>query len=138
MTVLLTLLASLCLAVISGLLSDVYVNILTEPGMILDFWARWLYRIRDQYIEPNEFWVTNFPEEAAEWQEKRKSQADYLLKPLLTCVYCNAGQIGLWLSFYVQLSYCTNFSLILSLVTAVLSVWMGGMFQAIQKKHFPL
>lgn len=47
----------------------VYVRILTQPDMILDWWSRWLHD---------------------------RIQNDWLLKPLVDCESCVAGQIALW------------------------------------------
>jgi hypothetical protein len=53
--------------------SWVYVHILTDEGMILSWWYKLLSRINNPYI----------------------------LKPILTCEYCVAGQIALWGYFFL-------------------------------------
>ena len=52
-----------------AVVSWVYVHILTQPDMILGWWSKWLHSVTD-----------------SEW----------LLKPLVDCEYCVAGQIALW------------------------------------------
>ncbi|MGF7219037.1 hypothetical protein GGR92_005217 [Spirosoma lacussanchae] len=124
------LLQCLLLAVSAGIAATTYVNILTAPGQVLDFWARFLYRLQETFVGA----VRDDPERV----QRRHRFSDTLLKPLLTCVYCVGGQLGFWLSIYVQNSYGTRINLALCLLTAVLSVYMGGLFQYIQKKLFPL
>ncbi len=145
-TAILPLLLSLYISISAGLAATTYVNILTQPGQVLAFWARWLYTLRDWYIEPKrEFreYIDGLPDDTIFFDAEKKSQkrreriADYLLKPILTCVYCVGGQVGFWLSVYVSCSYFT-FDFLISLLTAVLSVWMGGLFQYVQQRLFPL
>ncbi|MBC3785713.1 hypothetical protein [Spirosoma utsteinense] len=129
------LLASLLMSVLSGLAATTYVNILTQPDQVLAFWARFLYRLQTLYMthgDPSE------ERPVMAFKEKRYKISEWLLKPLLTCVYCVAGQMGLWLSIYVFYAYFTTFNPILSILTAVVSVWMGGFFQSIQQRYFPL
>jgi hypothetical protein len=134
------LLVSLLLSVSAGLAATTYVNILTQPGQILAFWARFLYRIRDASVgtTPEEFDEGDEGPEAAQHYAERYERAEYFLKPILTCVYCVAGQMGLWLSVYVFYAYFTIFSPVLSILTAVVSVWFGGLLQYIQQRYFPL
>lgn len=133
-TVLSNLLVSLLLAVSCGLAADSYVNILTQPGQVLAFWAKWLYALKEQWA------LMAIPESGdLSGYNERIRIADYILKPILTCVYCVGGQMGFWLSLYFFLQCFTVFeSIFLSFLTAAISVWMGGLFQAIQKKYFPL
>jgi hypothetical protein len=134
------LLVCLLLSVSAGLAATTYVNILTQPGQVLAFWARFLYWIRDASVgtTPDQFDEGDEGPEAAQRYAERWQRAEWVLKPLLTCVYCVAGQLGFWLSTYAFYSYFTIFSLIPSILTAVLSVWMGGLFQYIQQRYFPL
>lgn len=140
MTVLSILLASLLLSVSAGIAATTYVNILTQPGMVLDFWARWIYKLRDKYVGTtlDEFNEGDEGQERADYYAIRHERADYIMKPILTCVYCVGGQLGLWLSVYYQLSFTTTFYVIPCLLTAFMSVWFGGAFQYIQQKYFPL
>ncbi|GAB4052530.1 hypothetical protein GCM10028810_54360 [Spirosoma litoris] len=140
MTALLSLLLCLLISIVAGIAANGYVNILTKPGQVLDFWAKWLYDLRDWYVgtTPMDFHEGDEGPEMAEYYAIRHQRADYVLKPLLTCVYCVAGQMGFWLSLYYKLWYNTNYTIISCLITAVIAVWLGGAFQAIQKKHFPL
>lgn len=143
MPVLMTLLVCLLLSVSAGLAADTYVNILTQPGQVLAFWARWLYALKEKFVmhgQPpaNEHGVTfATPEDSATYLH-RMAVSEYILKPLLTCVYCVGGQLGFWLSVYCSVVFHQRFSLLWALLTAVLSVWFGGLFQSIQKKYFPL
>jgi hypothetical protein len=131
MTVLTILLACLLVSVSAGLAATVYVNILTQPGQVLAFWARTLFRVRDTFVEA----VASEPER----MHRRTAFADSLLKPLLTCVYCVGGQMGFWLFLisYVNDGYGTLSGLVWAVLTAFCSVFFAGLFQAIQLKYFP-
>jgi hypothetical protein len=54
------------------IISVVYTEILTAPGMILDFWSRFLHN---------------------------HIKKEWILKPLIDCVYCFGGQLALWYGF---------------------------------------
>ncbi|OJW75700.1 MAG: hypothetical protein BGO59_09035 [Spirosoma sp. 48-14] len=136
MTAILNLLACLLLAVSAGLAATTYVNTLTQPGMILAFWAKWLYSLQTYFITHGKSWTER--DDHLLFQTGRYKVSEYLLKPILSCVFCVGGQMGFWLSLYYKLQYDTNFSIILCALTAVLSVWFGGAFQSIQQKYFPL
>ena len=47
----------------------VYTEVLTDTGMILDFWSRFLHN---------------------------HIKREWILKPLVDCVYCVGGQVALW------------------------------------------
>ncbi|RIV23600.1 hypothetical protein DYU11_11505 [Fibrisoma montanum] len=112
------------------MLADSYVNILTQPGNLLAPWARLLYWLGDRYVSP----VVDNPDKL----QRRVSRVETILKPLLTCVYCVAGQMGFWVSLYVYYWYFTHVNLILSLLTAGCAVWFGGLFSSVRAKLFPL
>lgn len=70
----------LLIAVKCAVIAWVYVKILARPGNILGWWARLLnnYLVKEKftpYYERKEHWI---------------------LKPVLTCELCVAGQIALW------------------------------------------
>lgn len=74
-----------------AIFSWVYVNILTDEDMILWWWYKLLSRIKNTYI----------------------------LKPILLCEYCIAGQIALWSFFFFPyniLSHICYISLTIFLV----------------------
>jgi hypothetical protein len=239
MTVLSILLLCLLSSVSAGIAGTAYVNILTQPGQVLSFWARWLYAIRDQFInavvvedtaktgasvdsfdlpfklrtalvdllanhnirgvkailalssilnaleaEPDESLrpstnglgsalenvAKKYDTALAQAQivgmeniaaftiiqknrgelfnkhddsndldrvQRRTAFADYLLKPILTCVYCVSGQMGFWGFTYAYYAYNSGFNPIWSILSAFMGVYMGGLFQAIQLKYFP-
>ena len=57
------------IALIFAAAAIVYTEVLTDPDMILGGWAKFLHK----YIK-----------------------SDWLLKPLIDCVYCFGGQLALW------------------------------------------
>lgn len=132
------LLASLLIAVISGLTADIYVNILTQPGMILAGWARWLNEVADKYCKPDPYWPKpEFDDQVEAWINERRKRADFWLKPILTCIYCVSGQMGFWLSIILAIAFHSVFLAGFSIITACLSIYFGGIIQYIQHKYFP-
>jgi len=70
----------------------VYTEVLTAPGMILDWWCRWLHKLTSK-----------------EW----------ILKPLIDCVYCVGGQIALWsypIIFWHDYSFVLHFCFIMTVL----------------------
>jgi len=123
------------LSVSAGIIATVHVNVLTQPGMVLAGWARWLYNAQTYYITRGQSWTER--QDPLLFQTRRYHVSEWLLKPILTCVYCVGGQAGFWLAVYYQVSYCTTFSVMFCPIVAVLSVWMAGLFQCIQQRYFP-
>jgi hypothetical protein len=56
----------------------VYTEVLTDSGMILDFWNRFLHN---------------------------NIKKEWILKPLIDCVYCFGGQLALWSGFFIWNDY---------------------------------
>jgi hypothetical protein len=56
----------------------VYTDVLTDTGMILDFWSRFLHN---------------------------HIKKEWILKPLVDCVYCVGGQLALWSGFFIWNDY---------------------------------
>ena len=69
----------------------VYCDVLTDVGMILGWWSKFLHKhIKNEWI----------------------------LKPLVDCVYCFAGQLALWLGFFIWNDYklLTHFLFIMTVL----------------------
>lgn len=65
----------------------VYAGILTQPGEVLFLWSRWLHkRLRKTYMVPGTGVV----------KEVEQVKDHWLLKPLVACEKCVAGQMALW------------------------------------------
>ena len=56
----------------------VYTDVLTDTGMILDFWSKFLHN---------------------------HIKKEWILKPLVDCVYCVGGQLALWSGFFIWNDY---------------------------------
>ena len=116
---LICLITILFLALLSGIAADTYVNILTQPGNVLDFWARWLYGLRDR-------WLSREPDEYSDRYQRRMALAERLLKPVLTCAKCVGGWIGFFAYLYAFYAFSMPYKLILHGLTMVTSVWLAA------------
>lgn len=90
-------LEQLIYSVLIAVSSWVYVCILTNEGMILDWWAKFLNRI---------------------------IRSQWLLKPLVECEYCVSGQIALW--FYV-LKYWNEYNLLTNIFFVTLTIFLTNL-----------
>jgi hypothetical protein len=68
-----------------AIFSWVYVNLLTDEDMVLWWW----YKLLTKYVHSN-----------------------YILKPLLTCEYCVAGQLALWTYFFFPWNFFSHIAYI--------------------------
>jgi hypothetical protein len=75
-------------------ISVVYTEVLTAPGMLLDFWCRFLHN---------------------------KIKKEWILKPLIDCVYCFGGQLALWSGFFIWNDYklLTHFLFIVTVLFTI-------------------
>jgi hypothetical protein len=72
----------------------VYTEVLINPGMILDWWDKFLHK--------------HFKKE-------------WILKPLIDCVYCFGGQLALWSGFFIWNDYklLTHFLFIVTVLFVI-------------------
>ena len=83
---------ALCAAVVGS----VYVNILTSPDMFLSWWNIWVW---EQYGKVISFFSRRRGEYA---YDDLYEKYTWVLKPILTCDLCVAGQIALWSYLFTQ------------------------------------
>ena len=78
-------------AFFASITAIVYADVLTDPGMILGWWSKLLH----DHIKK-------------EW----------ILKPLVDCVYCFGGQLALWSGFFIWNDYklLTHFFYIVTVI----------------------
>jgi len=70
----------------------VYTEVLINPGMILDWWDRFLHK---------------------------HIKKEWILKPLIDCVYCFGGQLALWtylVMYYNQYNFVLHVCFIMSVL----------------------
>lgn len=131
------------LAVSTSITAVVYVNILTQPGMLLDWWAEYLHNRKDRYVKSakefaqHEYDYFGVDVDPMAEQAKAEERAEYWLKPILTCVYCVSGQLSFWACLYLSWWYFNAFNVNLSLLCAGVGVFLAGLFQYVQQKYFP-
>lgn len=85
-------------SLMASVIGYVYIHYLTEPGMFLGWWKKWL---AEKLIEGQE----------VEWKAM-------LFKVVAECEQCFTGQLAMW-SF---LFYCQGYSLWLHIFTISLSI----------------
>jgi len=102
-SLLLTLLYAASVAVASGVSAYVYVQILTQPGHVLEWWSRLIHQAYDKL----------FTRESEKWYRFK-----WILKPILECELCVAGQFALWLFLFPVLFKI--FSLIFCICLSIL------------------
>jgi hypothetical protein len=72
----------------------VYTEVLPAPGMLLDFWDKFLHK---------------------------HIKKEWILKPLIDCVYCFGGQLALWSGFFIWNDYklLTHFLFIVTVLFTI-------------------
>lgn len=73
-----------------GIIGYVYVCILTQPGEVLGGWREWLEWQHFVYFNKK---AIELDKDATDYVSQKK----WILKPILTCEKCVAGQIAFWL-----------------------------------------
>lgn len=129
----------LLLSVSTSLTAVVFVNILTQPGMIFDWWAIWLRKQQDKYVGTTveDYYAGDDGPELADYYAGRHERSEYVLKPLLTCVYCVSGQLSFWACLYLSWWYFNAFNVNLSLLCAGVGIFLAGLFEFVQQRYFP-
>lgn len=81
------------IAVVSSVIAFVYVNVLVKPGSILSFWREQVHKWYSQIFGMG---------------TDKYYQYRWVLKPIVECDRCVAGQIAFWAAlFTVQFSFIT-------------------------------
>lgn len=78
-------LSLLSLSLMCAAVAYVYAEVLTNPGEVLHWWYRFMYKLCIKVKVKN-------------GREARKEH--WLFKPLIGCGKCVAGQMGLWVYLY--------------------------------------
>lgn len=94
----------------AGVIGAVYVLVLTTPGNILGWWKRWITNTIHALF-------------AKIYKDEMKAydNAEYWLKPIVSCELCVSGQIALWSSIITQ--QFNLLGLIFCICQSILTAW---------------